>query len=86
MLGLFLSFAAYSLIENEFKRCFPNEKKIINNFLSSFHIFTTMVLSIIYFSMDYNYTTKQIILYNSCSFFFYDTLTFIKDRNFPNFN
>ena len=87
MLGLFLGFAFYSFIENEIKYSkFGSSKKITNNYLSFFHIFITIILSIIYFLLEYNYTTKQIILYNSCSFFFYDALTFIKDRNFSKTN
>jgi len=82
MLGLFLGFAFYSFIENEIILLNPvNSKKIINNFLSLYHIFSTVVLSIVYLSMNYNYTTKQMILYNSCGYFFYDALTYIKDRN-----
>lgn len=82
MLGLFLGFAFYSFIENEIKYSkIGSSKKIINNFLSIYHILSTITLSIAYFLLDYNYITKQIILYNSCSFFFYDALTFIKDRN-----
>jgi len=81
MLGLFLGFAFYSFIENEIKNIkVGSSKKIINNFVSLYHIFSTIVLSIIYLSFGYK-TTKSVILYNSCSFFFYDALTFIKDRN-----
>ena len=81
MLGLFLGFAFYSFIENEIKNIkVGSSKKIINNFVSLYHIFSTIVLSIIYLSFGYK-TTKSVILYNSCSFFLYDALTFIKDRN-----
>ena len=87
MLGLFLGFAFYSFIENEIKYSkIGSSKKIINNFLSIYHILSTITLSIAYFLLDYNYITKQVILYNSCSFFFYDALTFIKDRNFSRNN
>ena len=87
MLGLFLSFAAYSLIENELKRCFPTErKKIINNFLASFHIFLLFVFFLLYEVSSHNNTWLEYIKFNTCGYFFYDALTIIKHRQFSKFN
>ena len=87
MLGLFLSFAAYSLIENELKRCFPTErKKIINNFLASFHIFLLFVFFLLYEVSSHNNMWLEYIKFNTCGYFFYDALTIIKNRMFTRNN
>ena len=87
MSGLFLSFAAYSLIENELNRCFPKEKKnIINNFLSSFHICSLFMFSFLYEISLYNIMWLEYIKYNTCGYFFYDVLTIIKNRQFSKSN
>ena len=83
MLGLFLGFALYSLLENEINIYFPNKsKKIKNNFLAGIHILNIFLLSFIYYVSSYNIFVKKIILFNSCSYFYYDALTFVKTRSF----
>lgn len=87
MLGLFLSFAAYSLIENELYICFPKKnKKIINNFLSFIHIFLLFMFSLIYEVSSHNNMWLEYIKFNTCGYFFYDVLTIIKHRQFSKFN
>ena len=83
MLGLFLGFALYSLLENEINIYFPNKtKKIKNNFLAGIHILNIFLLSFIYYISSYNLFVKNMILFNTCSYFSYDALTFIKTRSF----
>ena len=87
MLGLFLSFAAYSLIENELYICFPKKnKKIINNFLSFIHIFLLFMFYLIYEVSSHNISWLEYIKFNTCGYFFYDVLTIIKHRQFSKFN
>jgi len=83
MLGLFFGFALYSLFENELTIYFPNKsKKIITNFLAATHIINLLLLSLIYYATSYNLMIERYILYNTCGYFCYDALTFIKTRSF----